>query len=75
MKYRITDSNYYGLPKDMDIDGVRDTGELCATYTRQGSRNAGNITVFQTFPSLIFQICSFLYRLKTSERQNSFLTT
>ena len=46
MKYRITDSNYYGLPKDMDIDGLRDTGELCATYTRQGSRNTGNISNF-----------------------------
>ena len=56
MKYRIIDSNYYGLPKDMDIDGLRDTGELCATYTRQGSRNAGNITGLSNFSKLKFSI-------------------
>ena len=41
MMNRIMDSNYYGIPKNMDFDGVLPTGGLCQTYTRQGIRNSG----------------------------------
>jgi len=41
MKHRILESNYYGIPKNMDMDGVFPNGELCQTYTRQGIRNPG----------------------------------
>ncbi|XP_066925725.1 innexin inx2-like [Clytia hemisphaerica] len=40
MAHRIAESNYYGIPKNMDFDGVLPSGGLCQTYTRQGIRNS-----------------------------------
>ena len=39
MANRIHESNYYGIPKNMDFDGTLPTGQLCQTHTRQGLRN------------------------------------
>ena len=43
MMNRIMDSNYYGIPKNMDFDGVLPTGGLCQTFTRQGIKNSGQL--------------------------------
>ena len=41
MAQRTFESNYYGIPKNMDFDGLSGENELCQSYTRQGARNEG----------------------------------
>jgi len=41
MTKRLSESNYYGIPKNLDFDGLTIGGELCQSYTRQGLRNVG----------------------------------
>lgn len=38
MSDRISDSGYYGIPDDIDMDGLTPDGFLCATKAR--SRNS-----------------------------------
>jgi len=46
MSNRIAESNYYGIPKNMDFDGALPTGQLCQTHTRQGLPNPSKLYSF-----------------------------
>ncbi|XP_047145463.1 innexin inx3 isoform X1 [Hydra vulgaris] len=49
LQSRVTEVAYFGIPKDMDADGMLSTGELCSTLSKFNKQNKECLPMHKTF--------------------------